>query len=487
VERSRTHRHSRDHHSEAEHRQHRSRADSRDFHQRRPRSHRSRSPSIDRRRRRSRDDESCYRNTRDDQRSHVHEQAARDRRNSRRVPFPDTESDDRDRVHQRRDAEYFARRRTEPPRGSWKREAKSKAQVVILDQKEKKEEKEQVAVFPVVGDDVFAEEDQMELEDEEVYLKKVEEQIRAMEESERVRLHEEALERERSERLKVLTEAAKVSDQSLQPGSIAFKSEDTRMIIEPESSDSSIAEEESIQIEHLPGHSNPGIDMFSNSPVAQLFERPQLTEVPAESSTIVDNWADAEGYYRFRLGDVLNGRFEVFGFQGRGVFSTVLRVRDRLSGNKEVVLKVIRNNEVMYKAGMKELAFLTLLGERDEDNKKHIVRLYNHFEHRGHLCMVFEPMAMSLRDVLKKFSGQGISLDGVRVYAQQLFVALRHLKKCGILHADIKPDNVLVSDKMNVLKLCDFGSASRFDDCEITPLLVSRFYRPPEVSKIVGN
>lgn len=31
----------------------------------------------------------------------------------------------------------------------------------------------------------------------------------------------------------------------------------------------------------------------------------------------------------------------------------------------------------------------------------------------------------------------------VRVYAQQMLVALYHLRNCGVLHADIKPDNIL--------------------------------------------
>ena len=34
-----------------------------------------------------------------------------------------------------------------------------------------------------------------------------------------------------------------------------------------------------------------------------------------------------------------------------------------------------------------------------------------------------------------------------------------------------------------VLKFCDFGSASLASECDITPYLVSRFYRAPEISK----
>ena len=34
-----------------------------------------------------------------------------------------------------------------------------------------------------------------------------------------------------------------------------------------------------------------------------------------------------------------------------------------------------------------------------------------------------------------------------------------------------------------VLKVCDFGSASFSQDNDITPYLVSRFYRAPEISE----
>lgn len=89
---------------------------------------------------------------------------------------------------------------------------------------------------------------------------------------------------------------------------------------------------------------------------------------------------------------------------------------------------------------------------------------------------------MNLREVLKKFGKNvGLHIKAVRSYTQQLLLALKLLKKCGILHADIKPDNILVNDSNLVLKLCDFGSASLITDNEITPYLVSRFYRAPEI------
>ncbi|KAG0293232.1 U4/U6 small nuclear ribonucleoprotein prp4 [Linnemannia gamsii] len=198
--------------------------------------------------------------------------------------------------------------------------------------------------------------------------------------------------------------------------------------------------------------------------------------------TLVDNWDDAEGYYRFGHGELLDGRYLVTSVLGKGVFSSVVKARDSKNGDEEVAIKILRSNEAMYKAGKKELDILKRLMDNDPLNKKHIIRLLRHFEHRGHLCLVFESLSMNLREVLKKFGKDvGLNVNAVRIYAQQLFLALSLLKKSNVLHADIKPDNILVNDSKNILKLCDLGSASDTSENEITPYLVSRFYRAPEI------
>ena len=42
------------------------------------------------------------------------------------------------------------------------------------------------------------------------------------------------------------------------------------------------------------------------------------------------------------------------------------------------------------KAGLKEIEILQKLSCADPEDKKHLIKLERSFEHKGHLCMVFE-------------------------------------------------------------------------------------------------
>ncbi|RQM07344.1 hypothetical protein DH86_00003083, partial [Scytalidium sp. 3C] len=214
------------------------------------------------------------------------------------------------------------------------------------------------------------------------------------------------------------------------------------------------------------------------SDVAKAVPIPEAKELDVG---MLDNWDDPEGYYKVIIGELLNGRYHVQTNLGRGMFSAVVRALD-VNTKKLVAIKLIRNNETMRKAGMKEIEILQKLNEADPEDKKHLIRLERYFEHKGHLCMVFEHLSINLREVLKKFGRDvGINLKAVRAYAHQMFMGLNLMRKCNVLHADLKPDNMLVNESRGMLKICDLGSASDASENEITPYLVSRFYRAPEI------
>ncbi|CAH0475187.1 unnamed protein product [Peronospora belbahrii] len=216
-----------------------------------------------------------------------------------------------------------------------------------------------------------------------------------------------------------------------------------------------------------------------------------VAAITVDEVLLQSNRDDAEGYYFTTIGEILNGKYRVLGVVGKGVFSTVVRCQCitplGIAGSKAlnvVAIKIIRNNDIMRDAAQTELKLLNELRERDPRDKKHCIRLLESFSHRNHVAMVFEPMQMNVREAMKKFGGKGgISIQAVSVFSKHLLMALNHLETCGVIHADIKPDNILLDEKQTTIKLCDFGSAFKSDDGkqDPTPYLVSRFYRAPEI------
>ncbi|KAJ5079266.1 protein kinase superfamily protein [Anaeramoeba ignava] len=216
-----------------------------------------------------------------------------------------------------------------------------------------------------------------------------------------------------------------------------------------------------------------------NDPIKRLRSKNEYN--PSLSA----NWDDADGCYLPQINEIIDTRYRIIAIQGSGVYSTVVRAEKLEETHQEVAIKILRNKEMMRRAGLKEAEILQKLKEKDPKRKCHFVELYEHFEYRNHLCLVFEMLSMNLRELLRKYGrNTGICLDAVQYYSKQLFISLKHLKNCKIIHTDIKPENVLVDKSKKTLKLADFGTARHADENEITEYLASMFYRAPEV--IIG-
>ncbi len=76
------------------------------------------------------------------------------------------------------------------------------------------------------------------------------------------------------------------------------------------------------------------------------------------------------------------------------------------------------------------------------------MRLMTHMSDTCLLLRVPAVQDMNLRELTNKYGrGVGLNINAVGLYACQLLIALRHLKRCRVLHADIKPDNILVNSR----------------------------------------
>lgn len=116
------------------------------------------------------------------------------------------------------------------------------------------------------------------------------------------------------------------------------------------------------RVEEAPKKSNDDFDMFAEDDdmfaedhaaadklrdnqdeFAKAVPIPQAKELDIG---MLDNWDDAEGYYKIILGELLNGRYHVQASLGKGMFSGVVRAMD-VTSKKLVAIKLIRNNETM--------------------------------------------------------------------------------------------------------------------------------------------
>ncbi|GBG27191.1 Protein kinase, putative [Hondaea fermentalgiana] len=110
-----------------------------------------------------------------------------------------------------------------------------------------------------------------------------------------------------------------------------------------------------------------------------------------------------------------------------------------------------------------------------------ILKLLGVFDKQGRTHLVLPLCKWDLEAVLADRSVQ-LTLADVKTYAQGLLRGLAHCHERGILHRDVKPNNILVGNDGNI-KLCDFGSAREVqtEPGKLTRQVVTQNYRSPEL------
>lgn len=173
------------------------------------------------------------------------------------------------------------------------------------------------------------------------------------------------------------------------------------------------------------------------------------------------------GYHPVAIGDVFkNGAYRVLCRLGTGHFSTVWLCLDttrrspRLaqvsasnSGtsyprHKVVALKIQKSAADYSEAAKDEIKLLQAVNRRDPAGKAPVISLVDHFEHYGpngrHVCLVFDVLGSSLLKLIKRFNYKGAPLPLVRSSARKILEGLHFLHtEAGIIHTDLKPENVL--------------------------------------------
>ncbi|XP_042198124.1 homeodomain-interacting protein kinase 1 isoform X2 [Callorhinchus milii] len=192
-----------------------------------------------------------------------------------------------------------------------------------------------------------------------------------------------------------------------------------------------------------------------------------------------------EGDYQLVQHEILcsmTNSYEVLEFLGRGTFGQVVKCWKR-GTNEIVAIKILKNHPSYARQGQIEVSILTRLSTESADDYN-FVRSYECFQHKNHTCLVFEMLEQNLYDFLKQNKFSPLPLKYIRPILQQVATALMKLKILGLIHADLKPENIMLVDPQRQpyrVKVIDFGSASHVLKAVCSTYLQSRYYRAPEI------
>lgn len=183
-----------------------------------------------------------------------------------------------------------------------------------------------------------------------------------------------------------------------------------------------------------------------------------------ESSSDSEEWYSGDehdqrayqkgGYLKVIPGSTLNGRYQVQKRLGWGHFAMVFLAIDKKAAkgakNKYVALKIQKSSLDYQEAAEEEIPFLEKVSEKAKETDRdplNVVRMLDHFvaygDHGKHYVMVFELMGMCPAELLQDFE-EGLPVAMVKHMMRNLLNGLDFIHtQPGIIHMDIKPENVI--------------------------------------------
>uniref|UniRef100_A0A8C1IND1 non-specific serine/threonine protein kinase n=1 Tax=Cyprinus carpio TaxID=7962 RepID=A0A8C1IND1_CYPCA len=155
--------------------------------------------------------------------------------------------------------------------------------------------------------------------------------------------------------------------------------------------------------------------------------------------------------------------YSFFDEKARGRFGVIRDCRENSTG-KMFIAKIIPYDQQAKQAVIKEYEILKSL------RCERIMALHEAYITPRYLVLITEYCTGKeiLYSLIERFC---YSEDDVVGFIVQILQGLEYLHNCRILHLDIKPDNIMVTN-LNVIKIIDFGSAQRFN-----PLSLKQYSR----------
>jgi serine/threonine protein kinase len=198
---------------------------------------------------------------------------------------------------------------------------------------------------------------------------------------------------------------------------------------------------------------------------------------------------------RFNVGThlpLLAKRYKYLSTLGEGVSAQVLLVEDTFRPGHLVTIKVMKRQH--KNTGYREVRALRFLHSRLPSGTPApgIVRLVDTFTLGAHFCLVLDRLHPRLLDWVAESAAlpsPTASLPDLMKIAYQLLTTVAFLHSHGVVHADIKPDNILLREPAGspsvALALVDLGGAFSTTETDMNTLLAevqTLPYRAPEIA-----
>ncbi|WP_163101454.1 Stk1 family PASTA domain-containing Ser/Thr kinase [Peribacillus alkalitolerans] len=181
------------------------------------------------------------------------------------------------------------------------------------------------------------------------------------------------------------------------------------------------------------------------------------------------------------IGKRIYGRYKIIEMVGGGGMANVYLAQDMIL-EREVALKILRmdfsNDEEFIRRFNREAQSATSLAHPN------IVSIYDVGEEDNIYFIVMEYVrGLTLKQYIQK--NHPIPVEKTLDIMSQITAAISHAHQNGIIHRDIKPQNILIDDHGNV-KITDFGIAMALSATSITQtnaVLGSVHYLSPEQAR----
>lgn len=173
---------------------------------------------------------------------------------------------------------------------------------------------------------------------------------------------------------------------------------------------------------------------------------------------------------------------------GEGSYSSVCLGRmidETPTENQFVAIKKIVKSTLSPRGLSMLTTEIDIIKEMITHDHKNIVRCYDVIDDIDTIYIVMEYCENG--DLSSLLVGKPLKYNHTKYYFGQIVSALKYLNTKNIIHRDIKPKNILITNKAHTIKLCDFGFAKHSNGLKkIMTVCGSPLYMAPEIYQKIG-